>query len=152
MGTAVRPRSRRFKLGLAASEDRALVYTAVAIGLIVVLGAIIVPLTISRSPLPAASDAQRLADRYLAAIVKVKGVTPPADAATVVSQYGADGGKTCTESLANLYTSAIVHPKPAPGRRGASYVDHSKLEATRTALRVYCPTRDAQFATYLKRV
>jgi hypothetical protein len=142
----------RLRHELQSSEHRALVYTVIAIVAIIVLGAIIVPLTVSRtSTLPVASDAQSLATQYLQAVAKVKGVTPPANAATVVQQYGADGGKTCTTSLKDLYQDAIVKPKAVPGARGASHVDRVKLEQTRVALRVYCPKRDAQLATYLKR-
>jgi hypothetical protein len=128
-------------------QDRHLLYTLAAIALIVLLGAIIVPVTVSRTaPLPAVSDAERLATRYIEAIGKVKGVTPPADAASVVKQYGADGGTTCTSSMADLYGSAIVRPK-----RGRSHLDPVKLEQTRTALRVYCPKRDEQLAAYIAR-
>jgi hypothetical protein len=149
----LRERSARFLDRLQSSEHRDLTYTIVAIAIIVLLGAIIVPLTVSRSTtLPLASDAQSLAQQYLADVVKVKGVTPPADAATVVHQYGTDGGTTCSSSLADLYQSAIVTPKPAPGTRGASHLDRTKLEQTRVALRVYCPKRDAQLARFLKHV
>lgn len=147
-----RDRSQGLLHDLLHGEHRDLAYTVVAIAVVVLLGAIIVPLTVSRTaPLSAVSDAQRLADSYLAAVVKVKGVTPPADAATVVQQYGSDGGETCSKSLQQLRQSTIVKPKAAPGVRAASHIDRLQLEQTRVALRVYCPKRDEQFAAYMAR-
>jgi hypothetical protein len=137
---------------LAAGKHRDLVYTVIAVLLIVLLGSIIVPLTISRNPaLPTVGDADRLASRYLTEVAKVKGFTPPADAASVVRQFGTDGGEGCSTSLPDLVKSTVVTPKPQPGHRGASHVSQTKLQALQAALRVYCPKRNDQLTAYMQR-
>lgn len=132
--------------------ERHLAYTLIAVSAILGVGAVLVPVSLSgQGDLPTASDAQRLAGRYMEAIAKVPGTTPPASAAAVIKQYGEDGGTTCSQPLPALFRTAVVQPPPAAdGTRRPSRIDRMELERIRTALRVYCPERDEQLAAFVR--
>lgn len=141
----VRERYLRFTDDWQAGE-RHLAYTLFAVTAILMLGAIVVPLTLSANePLPS-SQRVLLAERYVEAIAKVKDSTEPVPSVEQAAQtFGVSGGKSCSEPLPKLHLSFVVHPKGG----GRSFVDPVAVERLRVAMRVYCPARDARYGTWL---
>lgn len=127
--------------------ERHLAYTLIAVSAILLLGAIIVPMTLSASkPLPS-SERELLAQRYVAAIAKVKGSKEPVPTVEqAMKTFGATGGKSCTEAIPKLHQGLIVRPKGRP-----SFVDQVGVERLRVTMRVYCPDRDDRYAAWLKK-
>ena len=126
--------------------ERHLAYTLIAVSTILVLGGLIVPFTLkANEPLPQ-SKRMLLAQRYVEAVGKVKGLKEPVPTvAQAAKTFGVSGGKSCSEAIPKLHASAIVRPK---GR--ASFVDPVAVQHMRVVMRVYCPARDARYATWLK--
>lgn len=148
--TAARPRRPKLVEDWQSGE-RHLAYTIIAVLLIGLLGAIIVPRTLSAEEPVLESRQDLLAQRYMEAIVKVPGATPPSSLQQVAKQFGTDGGDTCASTLDELRTSVVKRPAPVNGVARPSFIDPTALEQVRTALRVYCPARDAQFAAFVRK-
>jgi hypothetical protein len=127
--------------------ERHLPYTIIAVVAILVLGAIIVPITLSATRIEPTPEKQILAERYVDAISKVRGIAP-GDIPTVAmaeKTFGTTGGDACTKPIPALHRQQVVHPK---GSRH-SFVDKVGVEQLRTTMRVYCPARDDRYAAWL---
>lgn len=125
--------------------ERHLPYTLVAVTLVIVAAMLtIMPAIRADDSLPA-TKRELLAERFVAEVSKVKGVEAPSVDQAVLT-YGENGGATCTDPIPALHKGLIVRPK---GR--ASYLDRAAQHRLRAAFRVYCPKRDASYATWLKK-
>lgn len=130
--------------------DRTLPYTVAGITAILLLGAIIVPLSIPE-PLPEpVSPEQQLAERYVTAFTAADAPAALADVAPpalteVVATYGADGGVACTGTMVAAY-GEVTGGAPA-----ATPVDPAALAAVQLAHAIYCPERSEGFAKFVAR-
>lgn len=127
--------------------ERHLAYTVIAVTSILLLGAIMLPLTLSANePLPP-SQRMLLAERYVEAIGKVKGSKEPVPTPEQVAKtFGVSGGTSCSEAIPKLHQGFIVRPKGRP-----SFVDQVAVQRLRVAMRVYCPERDQRYGAWLKK-
>ncbi|MCB0877905.1 MAG: hypothetical protein KDC46_02860 [Thermoleophilia bacterium] len=141
---------RRWSDLVESDRDWTFPFTILGIVAILLVGAIVVPLSIP-DPLPEPDPSQVLAERYLMAFsapdsptVAAKLSVPTAD--QVVKSYGSDGGDACTGSLADIYGSVTT-----TGSTGAVVIDKEALARTKVAQSVYCPDRSAGFSKYVAR-
>jgi hypothetical protein len=128
--------------------DRALPYTAAGMLAILLIGAIVVPLSIP-DPLPEPDPTPLLAERYRLVFnepsspTAIAGIEAPS-VEEVIKTYGADGGAACTASIEEAYESLVT-----PTQAGVTF-DRAGFAAMRVAHQVYCPERTAQMATYVQ--
>lgn len=128
--------------------ERHLPYTLLFVSVILILGAIIVPITLSATRIEPTPQKQILAERYVEAIAKVRGVarTDIPTVAEAEKTFGTTGGDACTKPIPALHRALVVHPKGAR----ASFVDRVGVQRLRTTMRVYCPARDERYAGWLR--
>ena len=123
--------------------ERHLVYTLALVGVILLIGLIVVPLSIPE-PLPRPDRSQVLGERFLRAIPANAADRPTL--AEVEKTYGEDGGDACTAKLPDAYQLLITKVGTGP-RTGFNRAAHARM---RIVHRVYCPERTAEFNQYVR--
>ena len=126
-------------------QARDLGHVGVAILIIALLGAIVLPLVVDEESAMASDEARDLAAQ-LSDRMSYAGLAPLLQM-TAARIYGEDGGSTCTRSVAELVDELRVAHMQQDGRprpRG-DRVDQRDVRRTRIVLQTYCPERTGDF-------
>jgi hypothetical protein len=126
--------------------QRHLPYTLLAVLAIVLLGAIIVPLTLSATRIEPTPERELLAERYVTAAAAVGGdvrTLPTIEQAA--KTYGTDGGDACSKPIPALHRDLATTPKGS--RR--SFVDPVAVKRLQVAMQTYCPAREPRYEKWL---
>lgn len=126
--------------------QRHLPYTILAVLAILLLGAIIVPLTVNATRIEPTPERELLAERYVTAAAKVGGdVQTLPSIEEAAKTYGTDGGDACSKAIPALHADLATKVK---GSRRTS-VDPVSVARLKVAMRTYCPEREPRYTTWL---
>jgi hypothetical protein len=126
--------------------QRHLPYTILAVMAILLMGAIIVPITVSATRIEPTPEREILAARYVDAVAAVRGSTEAVPSVRKVAKsFGTTGGDACTKPIPALSRDLVVRPK---GR--ASFVDRAAVERAFVVMSVYCPGREDRYQAWTR--